>query len=153
MKTKNKMEIDDIMQANLYVNWGKVGGGFGQLSVWHDSDGKLFCNNECMSRNRVREILVAIANKIADETILLDSEFENREEVEIPPFIKGISVLVEDFADIKARCYLKNTYVNNKKMHYHPVTQELMDIPYGTYLDVRGYRTAEEVLADASKTP
>lgn len=58
-----------FLSANLYINWGWAGCGFGQLSVDFE-DGKVLCDNECMSRESVRKILIAMANKMADEAIL-----------------------------------------------------------------------------------
>lgn len=65
------IEIGSIHRGNIYFDWSWIGKGFGQLSVTA-KDGKLFCNNECMSRDSVRELLHALADHIADTAILDD---------------------------------------------------------------------------------
>ena len=63
------IEIGSIHNANAYFDWSWRGRGFGQLSFQY-KDGKLTCNNECMSRESVRELLRAFADHIADTAIL-----------------------------------------------------------------------------------
>lgn len=72
---KNNPTIDDIFNTNLYFNWSNGRFGFGQLSVWKDDKGKLLCSNECLSRDSVRELLVAFANEVADKVTLLEEPF------------------------------------------------------------------------------
>lgn len=62
--------VDDVLSLNIYVNWHHVGHGFGQLSAVLEDNGTIRCGNECMSRDRVRRILIALAHKIADESDL-----------------------------------------------------------------------------------
>ena len=56
-----------LIDTFLYFNWSMEGVGFGQLSVEYDRDlDKITCDNECMSREKVRKILVAFANHLVD---------------------------------------------------------------------------------------
>ena len=67
------IEIAGIHNANAYFDWGWTGRGFGQLSFsFNRETGKITCNNECMSRESVRELLRAFADHIADNCILED---------------------------------------------------------------------------------
>ena len=65
--------IEAIHHGDCYVDWGWRGRGFGQLNFRFDKEtGKIHVANECMSRETVRKILVALANHIADNAILDD---------------------------------------------------------------------------------
>ncbi len=65
------ISIHDLFSANAYFGWGMKGVGFGQLSFSLDREtGRLSCMNECMSRERVRALLHALADHIADNVIL-----------------------------------------------------------------------------------
>jgi len=67
----NPPEIDEIFYAGAYFNWGWKGCGFGQLSFdLNKETGVVTCMNECMSRESVRKILIAFANKIADTCVM-----------------------------------------------------------------------------------
>lgn len=67
----NPPEVDSIFNASAYFDWGWKGCGFGQLSFHLDTKtDKITCSNECMSREMVRAILIAFANKVADECVL-----------------------------------------------------------------------------------
>lgn len=69
----NPPVIDSIHWGNAYFDWGWQGCGFGQLDFRVDREaGTIHIANECMSRERVRTILVAFANHIADVGILDD---------------------------------------------------------------------------------
>jgi hypothetical protein len=71
MMAANPPEIDDIFNGTAYFNWAWKGCGFGQLSFEVDrTTQKITCMNECMSRERVRMLLIAFANKIADECVM-----------------------------------------------------------------------------------
>lgn len=71
-----QIEIDNIFWANCYFDWGAEGFGFGQLSFAKDDAGTIICANECMSREKVRQILHAFADKIADTMVLEDDPLE-----------------------------------------------------------------------------
>lgn len=76
LMAENPPEIDGIHNAHAYFDWGWQGCGFGQLDFRFDRDtGKFHIANECMSRERVRAILVAFANHVADTAILDDEPF------------------------------------------------------------------------------
>jgi hypothetical protein len=75
----NPPEIDTIFNGSAYFDWGWKGCGFGQLSFEVDRETqKITCMNECMSREMVRAILIAFANKVADEC-LMDCDREAEE--------------------------------------------------------------------------
>lgn len=60
----------ELIGTHAYFNWSWKGCGFGQLSFHMDEQGVVRCLNECMSRERVRTLLVAMANHIADTCVL-----------------------------------------------------------------------------------
>ena len=64
---RKETEIGDIFNAHAYFNWSAPN-GFGQLSFHVDSETQQFVvDNECMSRETVRQILYALVDKIVDE--------------------------------------------------------------------------------------
>jgi hypothetical protein len=70
---ENPPVIDGIHYGGCYFDWGWKGCGFGQLDFRVDREtGEIRVANECMSRERVRSILIALANHIADNAILDD---------------------------------------------------------------------------------
>lgn len=79
LMAENAPEIGDLHWANCYFDWGWKGFGFGQLDFRFDrKTGEIRVANECMGRERVRSILIALANHIADKAILDDDPFEDR---------------------------------------------------------------------------
>ncbi len=71
----NPPEITGIHGANAYFDWSWMGCGFGQLSFHVDSDtGRITCMDECMGRDRVRVLLHALADHIADNAVLEGDE-------------------------------------------------------------------------------
>ena len=67
------IEIGGIHNANVYFDWCWNSVGFGQLSFTVDkTSGEIKCMNEFMSRDRVRELLRAFADHVADKAVLLD---------------------------------------------------------------------------------
>ena len=59
------------------LDWSVKGRGFGQLYFFVE-DGKLYCNNECLSKERVKEILcMMVDNSIFDEDIPFDEESDD----------------------------------------------------------------------------
>lgn len=142
--TDVKIEIDDIFQGEIYFNWGGQGIGFGQLSVSKQA-GKFICNNECMSRQQVRELLIAYANKLADIVELEDENESTKGFEKIPPFVKGVLYIKKPFSVLKEGMVVehKGAYVVN------PYNGELISLEegIGCFLDIRGYKTKEELLA------
>lgn len=61
------IEIHDIHWANLYLNWGWRGFGFGELSFKKNQDGTWSFDDECMDKERCRKILYAFVDKMLDE--------------------------------------------------------------------------------------
>lgn len=49
------------------LDWSLKGCGFGQL-YFYEKDGKIYCQNECMSREAVRHIM----NTLVDQCVLED---------------------------------------------------------------------------------
>lgn len=73
MENHKVVEAEDLIWANcnFYFNWSLPNFGFGQMQVTYDKDTKQFyIDNECLRRERVREVLIGLANHIADVAIL-----------------------------------------------------------------------------------
>lgn len=68
----NPPQVSSLHNAATYFDWGWKGCGFGQLEVRLD-DGVIIIENECMGRERVRKILHAWADFVADRAILSDN--------------------------------------------------------------------------------
>lgn len=66
----NPPEITSIHHADVYVDWSWTGCGFGQLSLSVSDDGVITCDDEFMGRDRVRTLLHALADHIADKAVL-----------------------------------------------------------------------------------
>lgn len=64
--------------ARAYFDWGWPHFGFGQLSFGMRDDGKIYIDNECMSRDAVRKILHAFADHVADNGVLVDARPEEK---------------------------------------------------------------------------
>lgn len=76
----NPPTVDCVHWGNAYFDWGWKGCGFGQLDFRFNRDtGEIHIANECMDRERVRAILVAFANHVADVGILDDEPFKRDE--------------------------------------------------------------------------
>jgi hypothetical protein len=69
----NPPVVSGLHWAKTYFDWGWKGFGFGQLEVFLSKDGDLLIHNECMGRDRVRKILHAWADYIADRAMLTDT--------------------------------------------------------------------------------
>ena len=53
-----KLCEDDVeLYNNFEVHWSKTDVGFGSFQFYTDEDGKLYINNECMSRRFIKQIL------------------------------------------------------------------------------------------------
>ena len=71
----NPPEIERVHSQHMYIDWSWRGCGFGQLDIVLDKEnGKITCSNELMSRKRVRQILHAYADFLADRIILDDDK-------------------------------------------------------------------------------
>lgn len=67
----NKPEVTDIFNAKIYFNWSWPSVGFGQLWVGESKeDGHLVIDAECMGKERARQLLYALADKLVDEAEL-----------------------------------------------------------------------------------
>lgn len=60
------ISIDEIMQNNIYFNW-RASIGYGQLSTYNDTDGKIWLNTEMLSKETARMILYKFVDKLLDE--------------------------------------------------------------------------------------
>lgn len=69
----NPPQVSYLHNAGTYFDWGWKGCGFGQLEVFLSKDGTLIVENECMGRERVRKILHAWADFVADRAVLRDN--------------------------------------------------------------------------------
>jgi hypothetical protein len=62
----SKIDQKPMMQVDYCVK----GYGFGSFRLYTDKDGKLHCDNECSSRDRLKSIM----NSLFDQMILDDDE-------------------------------------------------------------------------------
>ena len=62
-----KPRVYDIHNASIYFNWGWDGIGFGELWVGKSKEGQLVIDDECMGKERTRELLYALVDKLVDE--------------------------------------------------------------------------------------
>lgn len=85
--TDVKIELEDL-DMKLFVNWGATGCGFGQLRV-SASNGQIYCENEYMSRTKIRQLLHALADEIADKTVLADEPLNDTPFTPLPPLMRG----------------------------------------------------------------
>ena len=64
---KNPPEVTGLHWAKAYFDWSWMGCGFGQLSFDFDQEtGAITCMDEHMGQERVRALLHALADHIAD---------------------------------------------------------------------------------------
>lgn len=71
--TKGEKEtpvICNIHNAAIYFDWSWKYIGFGQLSLQSNEDGVIEIDSECMSRDRVRKMLHAFADYVADNGVI-----------------------------------------------------------------------------------
>ena len=142
------IEIDDVISANINFNWGGHGIGFGQLSVFKDGD-KLICNNECMSRQQVRELLIAYANHVADNVTLVDENDSDKGFVKIPPVISGVVKITRGNDILKENMYVERI----DGVYSNPYTGEKMTFEDTTTIEciwIRGYATKEELIKESN---
>lgn len=69
----NLPKVVETHAAKTFFDWHWAGCGFGQMEVFLSKDGSLVIDNECLSRERVRKILHAWADYVADRAILRDN--------------------------------------------------------------------------------
>jgi hypothetical protein len=50
-------------KGGVRINWGCKGIGFGQLDFVQHKDGKLYCANECMSKEFVEAVMKEFINQ------------------------------------------------------------------------------------------
>jgi len=138
------IEIDDVIDTTIYFNWGGNGIGFGQLDI-RKVDGKFICYNECMSRQQVRELLIAYANHMADIVELADPNESSKGFEKIPPIIKGVVKVCMDFFSFKEGTYVEK--IGDFIKNTNGDMLQCKDIPYGGTIPIRGYVTKEELLS------
>jgi len=61
MRMFDKIEDSCFPEEYVLFSWTKKGVGFGQLA-FYEEDGVLKCDNECMSKERVKEILCSMVD-------------------------------------------------------------------------------------------
>lgn len=62
--------LDDIFWAKLYFGWMKEHFGFGQFSLTFSPElGKFYCDDERIGRERIRKLLYAFADCVADNCV------------------------------------------------------------------------------------
>jgi hypothetical protein len=61
------VDLEPALYRSVCIKWAMRGFGFGELTFWME-DGKLHCDNECMSRETVKKILCLMA----DQAVLRD---------------------------------------------------------------------------------
>lgn len=59
--------------GGFIIGWGAVGIGFGTLTFYYGKDGKLHCDNECMSPDFCRAVL---------EAMMLEANLDDAQEAE-----------------------------------------------------------------------
>lgn len=142
---KNDVEIESVYACNLYFTWAIAGMGFGELTVFkNNTTGQIECMNECMTRETVRQLLVEMANKLADEMVLLDEPSNQTMLVApLPPIIKGVKIFKNPDG---TRSYVR---VVDDHFFMHPKLGKILrsNYQYDTdYLDIRGDNiTADEL--------
>lgn len=57
-------------ETHLYIDWGADGWGWGTLNFWRE-EGRLVCDNECMSRRFCKTVLERLVAEIGREPALL----------------------------------------------------------------------------------
>lgn len=142
------IEIDDVISTTINFNWGGNGIGFGQLSIFKDGD-KLICNNECMSRQQVRDLLIAYANHVADNVTLVDENESDKGFVKIPPVIKGVVKITKGNDILKEGMYVEY----HDGVYTNPYTGEKMSFEDTSSVEcicIRGYITKEELLKESN---
>lgn len=71
IQAANPPTIEGLHCGGVYFDWSWAGCGFGQLEFKIKREtGEIRCDNECMSREKVRTILHALADHIADKCVL-----------------------------------------------------------------------------------
>ena len=68
LRTRTVIEAEDIIFLNIYFNWARKNLGFGQLSFHRTEDGQIVCNNECLSRKTVKEIMHEFVERLVDNS-------------------------------------------------------------------------------------
>ena len=58
----------------IYFQFSVKGFGFGEL-YFHEKDGIIKCENECMSKDRIKQIL----SQMVDECVLVDEPFKKKD--------------------------------------------------------------------------
>lgn len=96
-----KIEIEDI-DMKAFFNWGATGCGFGQLRV-SASNGQIYCENEYMSRTKVRQLLHALADELADKAVLADEPLSDKPFTPLPPLVRGKLSIINAAHGLPAR--------------------------------------------------
>lgn len=75
LRRLNPPLVTHAHNCHFYIDWAWHGCGFGQLEISLSEDGTTIeCENECMRRSDVRQILHSFANYLADRYIAADND-------------------------------------------------------------------------------
>lgn len=65
LSRESKIQVDisiDYKEGDIDLSW-MCGLGFGHLAFYKGEDGKIYCNNECMSKEFCKRVLCALVDK------------------------------------------------------------------------------------------
>jgi hypothetical protein len=65
----NGFKLKPVLYHPIIIGWSEKGRGFGEYAFWQEK-GKIYCDNECDSRESVKRILC----HMVDQAILVDEE-------------------------------------------------------------------------------
>lgn len=74
----DKCENKITLHESVHIGFSVKGFGFGELQFYETDDGIIHCNNECMSKERIKQIL----SLMVDECVLADEPFKKDNENE-----------------------------------------------------------------------
>ena len=83
LKDCSTPEVTAIHRTSFYFDWCWEGCGFGEMSM-RIVDGKLEAQDEFMSRESVRKLLIAYANYVADNCSLEGERYASRATSPLP---------------------------------------------------------------------
>lgn len=70
----DKCENKVTLVQPIYLQFSVKGVGFGEL-YFHEKDSVIQCENECMSKDRIKQIL----SQMVDECVLADEPFKKKD--------------------------------------------------------------------------
>ncbi len=67
---KFEPETGNLANSTAFFSWSQHGRGFGNIYFYFNDEGELHCDNECMSKERIKEIL----GYMVDQAVFDDEE-------------------------------------------------------------------------------